>query len=130
MVEETIPGLDRQLADFSRKIREAEDKEERLLRRAQSTEERIRDIRESRQDNYRPFGKNVALVVKDIEAAARSNRWRGQTPIGPLGKFVKLKDLKWGDLAEATLGSILNAFAVENRDDEELLRQILNRHAW
>lgn len=93
-------------------------------------ERRITDIRESVRDNLRPFGEGIAAVLQDIHSMANQRKWRGQTPIGPLGKFVKLKDLKWGDLVEANLGATLNAFVVETREDEELLRSTLIRRKW
>ncbi|XP_057664311.1 structural maintenance of chromosomes protein 6 [Diorhabda carinulata] len=51
-----------------------------------------------------------------------------QEPKGPLGSYIKIKDKKWTTAVEGYIGpNLLRAFAVDNKKDNQLLREIFNK---
>lgn len=49
-------------------------------------------------------------------------------PRGPLGSYIKIKDKKWTVAVEGYIGpGLLRAFAVDNKKDNQLLRDIFNK---
>ena len=86
--------------------------------------QRIQDLRGQKSDRLRAFGKNVPEVIRDIQ---KETRWRKQ-PVGPLGRYLKLKHMEFSETMEIVLGNFLNAFLVENHDDRRLMSAILERN--
>ncbi|CED84316.1 DNA repair protein RAD18 (SMC family protein) [Phaffia rhodozyma] len=74
------------------------------------------------------YGSNLMPLMQAI----KQKKWTGQTPIGPLGLYVKLVDPKWQQVIEANLGSSLSSFAVTHQADaaalRALFRQFQNSH--
>lgn len=57
----------------------------------------------------------------------RINRERSRfsfLPVGPISKYIKLRDASWGVAVQHIIGKILDYFIVNSQDDELLLRQI------
>lgn len=69
------------------------------------------------------YGSNMAQVRQVINAA----KWKGDTPVGPLGLFVSLRDRKWAELMRTTLGNLMTSFAVTDARDRAHLKDILSR---
>ncbi|KAH0795915.1 structural maintenance of chromosomes protein 6 [Histomonas meleagridis] len=46
-------------------------------------------------------------------------------PIGPISKYIKLKDMKWGIAVQHIIGKSMNVFIVNNHNDEKILRSII-----
>lgn len=67
--------------------------------------------------------KGVLEAVAEIEKQAAL--WVGRKPLGPLRRFVKVKDPTWSSAVESILGDSLDAFIVTSLDDEDRLRNIL-----
>ncbi|KAI8335914.1 hypothetical protein BC941DRAFT_66438 [Chlamydoabsidia padenii] len=63
-----------------------------------------------------------------LQAIANERRWRGQPPVGPFGQYMNLKYPEFAEVMEISLGNNLSNFAVENFQDQALLRQILVRN--
>jgi chromosome segregation ATPase len=128
--QEEIPQVQAQLQELVAQIRDLESEEQSLRNQAERANRRIQDLQASVQDNMRPYGNNIQGVLAEIENLARQRRWTGQKPIGPLGKFVKLKVPEWSNVVEGNLGSNLNMFICENRVDADLLRSVLVKNRW
>lgn len=47
-----------------------------------------------------------------------------EAPVGPFGKYVKLKDPEWSSVLESNFGAVLNSFAVSCKEDQELLSSL------
>ncbi|KAJ1951344.1 Structural maintenance of chromosomes protein 6, partial [Linderina macrospora] len=69
------------------------------------------------------FGKGVPEALDLIDRA----QWRGMKPVGPLGKYLKLRDSKWSRVIESLLDKVLNAFLVESHADRQTLDAIMRR---
>lgn len=71
------------------------------------------------------FGDNIPAVLQDIER----ERWN-EKPIGPFGRFIKLKEPQWARTIESVLASTLDSFLVTNHQDQKKLAKILESRRW
>ncbi|KAI9247200.1 P-loop containing nucleoside triphosphate hydrolase protein, partial [Phascolomyces articulosus] len=83
----------------------------------------ITELQSLKSNRLRAYGQYVPEVLEDIE---KETRWR-RKPVGPLGRYVKLKYQEYRDTMEIVLGRYLNAFLVEHTEDRRLLMSILER---
>jgi len=89
--------------------------------RIQECTDAIRRARDRERDRLNAFGQNINVVIQRIERQT----WVGEKPIGPLGRFVTLKDPQWKFPMQSQLGSLMFAFAITNNVDREALKRIL-----
>ncbi|SAM00180.1 hypothetical protein [Absidia glauca] len=82
-------------------------------------------LQAQKENKLKAFGQRMpeALV-----AIANERRWTGQPPVGPFGQYMNLKHPEFAEVMEISLGKSLSNFAVENFQDQALLRHILARH--
>jgi chromosome segregation ATPase len=82
-------------------------------------------LKAQKENKLKAFGHRMpeALV-----AIANERRWTGQLPVGPFGQYMNLKHPEFAEVMEISLGTSLSNFAVENFQDQALLRHILARH--
>lgn len=92
-------------------------------RAVQTAEEMIRQTQQKSNDNLAPFGQNIQQVIKTLS----SMRWHGDTPIGPLGLYVKVKDPRWAEILRTQLGRQLCSFAITDGRDRATLKQVLTK---
>ncbi|KAF9196644.1 Structural maintenance of chromosomes protein 6 [Haplosporangium sp. Z 11] len=92
------------------------------------TKTRIRQIKEQKQNSLKAFGPTIPDVLRDIERVTNQGGWRGETPVGPLGRHIKLREQIWAPAIESALGNSLNAFAVTVDADRKTLSGILQRN--
>ena len=85
---------------------------------------KIEELLGQKSNRLRAYGSKVPEVLEAIE---RETRWK-RKPVGPLGRFVKLKYQEYRDTMEILLGKFLNAFLVEHYEDRRLLMSILERN--
>lgn len=80
----------------------------------------------SRQANHKvaAFGLHIDPLLQEIN----NTRWKHSKPIGPMGMFVHLEDMRYADVLQAMLGSALCSFAVRDHEDRVKLSNILNKH--
>lgn len=57
-----------------------------------------------------------------------STRWKGDSPVGPLGLHVRLKENRWANALRLGLGHQLGGFAVTDYQDRGILRKILDEN--
>ncbi|KAF9563561.1 P-loop containing nucleoside triphosphate hydrolase protein [Agrocybe pediades] len=74
-------------------------------------------------DPLKQYGRNIRQILDEID----KRRWVGPKPIGPLGLFVKLRDIRYGDVMRQFIGSILCSFVAFHGNDQEALRKIVRR---
>ncbi|CAG9820931.1 unnamed protein product, partial [Phaedon cochleariae] len=76
-------------------------------------------------NNLLLYGRDVPKIKQMI--AQYKNRFQ-QEPRGPLGAYIKLKDKQWAVAVEGFIGpATLCAFAVDNNQDNKLLREIFTK---
>ncbi|WVQ83023.1 hypothetical protein IAT38_005161 [Cryptococcus sp. DSM 104549] len=86
--------------------------------------EHIANLNRQTGDRLSAFGTKIGALMRDIE----STQWRGHTPIGPLGMYVKLTDMRYRTVMHVMLGQIMCAFLVSDHQDRTKLSAMLKRH--
>lgn len=82
----------------------------------------LRSLATRKTNELAAYGQRVDMVLQEIDRA----KWMGPKPVGPLGRYIKLKDFRYKELMEANLGNFLCAFAVQDSRDKFQLQKILN----
>ncbi|XP_072398773.1 structural maintenance of chromosomes protein 6 [Diabrotica undecimpunctata] len=71
------------------------------------------------------YGRNMPSIKKMIQQNLRTFR---QEPRGPLGSYIKIKNKEWTVAVEGHLtAALLGAFVVDNKEDNQRLREIFNK---
>lgn len=121
MLQDEHAALQQQRLSFQNQLDEVEASRQAHEHHSGSVIARKHQLEGSRGGGpYAPYGNNIAAFVQEVSR----RRWQGQTPIGPLGVGVKLKDPRYGEVVRSHLGSILSSFAVTKASDANTLRQM------
>ncbi|KAF9221585.1 P-loop containing nucleoside triphosphate hydrolase protein [Gyrodon lividus] len=101
----------------------AENQKNQLQERITECQTMINRCREQEKNSLAPYGHDIKGVLQSIGKM----HWHGETPIGPLGMYVRLKDRKWAQLLRAQLGSLMTSFACTDARDRQQLKRILEQ---
>ncbi|KAF5389279.1 hypothetical protein D9757_003408 [Collybiopsis confluens] len=129
--EEIIRQLaDRKVDAIRRKdiaSKEGEDKQAELHQLKQNIDRidaQINQLQRTEQNKWSAYEPGMAQVIGQIE----QTRWFGDVPLGPLGRYVKVRDPdSWADLLAHQLGGVLTSFAVTDSRDRDILVKLLER---
>ncbi|KRH94373.1 DNA repair protein RAD18 (SMC family protein) [Pseudoloma neurophilia] len=83
----------------------------------------INYIKNLSQDRLSFFHSNMKNILSDIEKTT----WK-QEVIGPIGIFLKLKDMRWQKPLSVILKNVLSNFIVFNREDKFELQKIFAKY--
>jgi structural maintenance of chromosomes protein 6 len=89
------------------------------------------------------FGSHMPAIVSKLDEYVRAGRFHN-TPIGPIGQFVSVKEDVWAPTVEDVVGGLLKTFLVCGAHDKVLLEQVfrevkavgtaritmLGQHSW
>ncbi|KAF8986017.1 Structural maintenance of chromosomes protein 6 [Entomortierella lignicola] len=100
----------------------------KLKKAVEDMDQEIKNLNAQKQNSLKAFGPSMPEVVNAIQEVTNRKGWRGDPPVGPLGRHVKLRDVKWAPVVESALGLILNAFAVTTDADRNTLSEIVKRY--
>lgn len=102
---------------------EAKDRElSEMKRKIINDQQMLERVKEAEKNKLVAYGTGIPQLLENIKRA----RWVGDTPLGPLGMFVKVKEPeKWADVLRCQLGNVLTAFAVTDARDQKTLKQML-----
>ncbi|KAF8551706.1 P-loop containing nucleoside triphosphate hydrolase protein [Imleria badia] len=101
----------------------AEGKKNQLQERITECQTMINKCMEQEKNSLAPYGIDIKGVLQSINKV----HWHGDTPIGPLGLYVKLRDQKWAQLLRAQLGNLMTSFACTDARDRPQLKKILDQ---
>lgn len=87
-------------------------------------ENQIKMIKDSEKNALAPYGSGMESVLREIQ----KTRWHGQQPVGPLGRFVKLKDPRWTDVLRVNLSNPMLSWAITDGRDRPPLKALLERY--
>lgn len=90
-----------------------------------STQSQLDLITQRERNKLAPFGNNMEHVLADIQR----QQWHGRPPVGPLGRYVHVRDQAWAPVLRVRLGGLMSAFAITDGRDRKALDQILKRHS-
>jgi chromosome segregation ATPase len=109
--------------DLKSKGLAAEGKRQQRQERITECQTMINNCKEQEKNSLAPYGVDIKGVLHSISKA----HWHGDTPIGPLGLYVKLEDRKWAQLLRAQLGKLMMSFACTDARDRPQLKKILDQ---
>ncbi|KAG8746258.1 Structural maintenance of chromosomes protein 6 [Ceratobasidium sp. 414] len=104
--------------------REVNSSRERIRTEITSVQRNIQLLQDSQKNQINTFGKGLDRALVDISQA----RWYGQSPVGPFGQYVEVKDPHWAPLMRVNLGTLMASFAVTDQRDRDPLSRILQKH--
>ncbi|KAF9777990.1 P-loop containing nucleoside triphosphate hydrolase protein [Thelephora terrestris] len=97
---------------------------EAAKREMEECENQIKVARDSEKNALAPYGNNMESVIRDVQ----KTRWHGKEPLGPLGRYVKLKDPKWADVLRVNLSGSMVSWAITDARDRGPLKALLERY--
>ena len=110
--------------DVRREGERAQASRDQARNRVQECEAQIKVIKDSEKNALAPYGTGMEAVIKEVQ----KKRWHGQPPLGPLGRFVKLKDHQWADAFRANLSGTMVSWAITDARDRAPLKALLERY--
>lgn len=78
----------------------------------------------SPKENLKSYGDDIVRLVDTLEKYHKRGQLK-EMPIGPLANYIEVKNAKYRQYVEDTLGDTLMAFCVDNNDDLVTFRNIL-----
>ncbi|KAH8117573.1 P-loop containing nucleoside triphosphate hydrolase protein [Phellopilus nigrolimitatus] len=120
-LNDQIRGHEAQQEDLKKKMAETERKGNDANGEMENCANQIDQIARQANDRIAAFGNNLPQMLHKIEGM----KWHGRKPLGPLGRFVSLRDQRWADLMRSTLGGMMTSFAVTDGRDRTALKQLL-----
>lgn len=84
---------------------------------------RLADLNSDRGDIMAGFPKSMPQLLQKI----RTDQGFRETPVGPIGLHVRLRESKWSQLLESVLGTMLSSFVVTSKADQTRLSGILRQ---
>ncbi|WVQ73133.1 hypothetical protein IAR50_002697 [Cryptococcus sp. DSM 104548] len=90
----------------------------------QSIRRQIDEVHQAKNNRLLSFGYNIEPLMHEIS----STNWKHSKPIGPMGMHVSLEDMRYAEVLQSLLGSVLCGFAVRDHDDSAKLGEMIRRH--
>ncbi|KAJ4482308.1 P-loop containing nucleoside triphosphate hydrolase protein [Lentinula aciculospora] len=98
---------------------------EQLRQNIANVDNFLRQLQRSEDNKYAAYGPRMAQVVAKIPQM----RWYGDEPLGPVGRYMKVKDPDaWADLLAQQLTHTLTAFAITDPRDRDNLKRLLDQN--
>jgi chromosome segregation ATPase len=110
-------------AEIKGKGQAAENQKNQLQERITECQTMITRCKEQEKNSLATYGHDIKGILQSISKM----RWHGETPIGPLGMYVKLKDRNWAPLLRAQLGSLMTSFACTDARDRQQLKRLFDQ---
>ncbi|KAL7423017.1 Structural maintenance of chromosomes protein 6 [Cryptotrichosporon argae] len=82
---------------------------------------RLRMFQHQQTNQLFKFGQKIDIVMRMID----QERWIHSKPLGPLGNYVKLQDMRYANVITSHIGSTMCSFAVRDGRDRVKLMKIL-----
>lgn len=111
------------LSDIERKreVVTAQEKEKNdKLAKKDERKGQLENAQKSKEQSMRAFRPNTDRLLQEIQKESRFDR----KPIGPIGRYVTLKDPAWSSMVEKTFGATLNAFYCFSRHDANIISEL------
>jgi len=93
-------------------------------RRIMQINDMIKQCQQQQHNALNPYGNNMKELMDQIDRM----KWHGEKPLGPLGRFVQVKEPElWADLLRSQLAHLLTAFALTDTRDRPQLKRMLDQ---
>ncbi|KAK9744457.1 RecF/RecN/SMC N terminal domain [Popillia japonica] len=131
-VETKIESTENEVFQMKSSISRQEEQENHLQKELKQIETSCAQITD-RINTLKNESNALVLYGKDMPAivnAIHTNKKRfTDLPRGPLGAYINVRDKKWDVAIEGYIGtSLLRSFTVDNKKDNAVLMEILNKH--
>lgn len=90
---------------------------------------RLQHMHSSPKENLKLYGDNMVKLVELLEQNTKNGKFQ-KMPIGPIANHVEVKDGRYRQYVEDALGTILNAFCVDNTNDLMTFRDIMKKMSF
>lgn len=115
--EEAVTDTQREVGRFQTSLNQAKI-------RVQECEGQIKVAKDSEKNALAPYGSGIDAVIREVQ----NMTWHGQKPLGPLGRFVKLKDPRWVHVLRVNLSGAMVSWAITDAKDRPQLKSLLERY--
>jgi chromosome segregation ATPase len=120
--EAALPNKQQALSDVNVRGRQVEQDSKSARDAVEQIRVQLNNLQSQRVDELAAFGRDVHRALDRI----KNTRWHGQPPVGPFGRFVKVRDPKrWAAILRIQIGNLMSGYAVTDPRDQGTLRQIL-----
>lgn len=123
-IRDQLREADPKIKAFVAQEAEALSKRSSVRDELEQTEALCQRLTATSKNSMEAFGASIPNLLRSINS---EGRWH-QKPVGPIGKYVKLKDPKWAPVLESVIGNTLNAFCVVDHHDRRILEELKRRH--
>lgn len=120
--EDHISTLDQQIDELSVEVQPLTREKQQLNDEIKETRSNITRTRNSESDFMQVFGDRMNRILALID---HNSKAFSKVPIGPVGRYVTLKDPKWAPILARQFRNTMNAFIVTNAQDREILQKIM-----
>lgn len=120
------PQMDREKEHATAAVQRAQPDLEEKREAVRKAEKLVTALESDKGEHMSAFPRQIHDVVRAINS---ETRWRDK-PVGPMGNHVRLLKQEWGSIIETTFGGQMNAFVVTNKQDHQLLSQIMRSKNW
>lgn len=111
--------------DAKAALRNTEEQLSTAQAQVETRRQELRDLEGAAESPLQAFG--GLAVVRFLAAVEKETGWHDGKPVGPMGRYIRVKDAKCLALFESVIGKTLNSFLVSNRHDRDLALRIANR---
>ncbi|KHJ30520.1 putative dna repair protein rad18 [Erysiphe necator] len=121
---EGLPLIDQKYDEAKINLNRVETLSEAKKVEIQKVRSLLHELNSGRRDPMAGYDVKMPRLLNQI----RQDREFKNTPVGPLGLHIKLKDATWGDILETQLGVQLNGFIVTNTSDQRRMSNYLKSY--
>jgi chromosome segregation ATPase len=126
MHDKALPALKTQMANAQSQKLQIDESLQQKRAEEQGSTAKIRTLDQG-QRKWIDAYPSPPILEKLLRAIENESKFR-ETPVGPVGRYVKLLRPEWGSILEKSFGSALNAFVVTSKGDHTILSEMMRRH--
>ncbi|XP_030832189.1 structural maintenance of chromosomes protein 6 isoform X2 [Strongylocentrotus purpuratus] len=86
---------------------------------------RLENLEGSRKNRLKLYADYMPNLLAEIDRSTAKNRFH-EKPLGPVGSFLKLKDVRWALGVESCLKRLMFSFCCHDQHDASILKDIMN----
>lgn len=116
--------LERAKADSSKRVESFKGVVRAKSEEVNQQKARIEKIRQTQGKWMSAFPSQLPHL---LDAISRNKHQFRDQPVGPIGRHIKLLKPKWSSILERSFGGSLFGFAVTNKRDESILRELMRK---
>eukprot|EP00057_Strongylocentrotus_purpuratus_P002415 XP_003724471.2 PREDICTED: uncharacterized protein LOC100893394 [Strongylocentrotus purpuratus] len=101
-------------------------KDSELTQAVTAGKRRLENLEGSSKKRLKLYADYMPNLLAEIDRCTAINQFH-QKPLGPVGSFLKLKDVRWALGVEACLKRLMYSFRCDDQHDASILKEIMNR---